>query len=201
MEDDHEYTAFAGNQRIASGDKRTVLVQVKAHLDAAGAGSDRVLVFDDATGREVDFDFRGTADEVLERAEGGRRRGPGRPRLGVVSREISLLPRHWKWLQEQPNGSSAALRRLVDEARKREPDAARARRAREAAGKFMWALAGDLPGFEEASRALYAGDLERLRALARPWPEDVRAHALWLAEASVRLEPSTARVRAPATRS
>ncbi len=185
MSDEDRYTAFAGNRRLASGARREVLLAVKAHHDAGG---DRVLVFEDETGRQVDFDLRGTPDEVVARAEAPRKAGPGRPKLGVVSREISLLPRHWEWLEQQPNGSSAALRRLVDEARKREPDRARARRAREAAGRFMWAMAGDLPGFEEASRALYAGDERRLRALVRAWPKDVRAHLLALSELASRHE-------------
>ena len=110
-----------------------------------------------------------------------KRAGPGRPKLGVTSREVSLLPRHWEWLEDQGTGVSAALRRLVDEARRREPEAARARRARDAAGCFMWAMAGNLPGFEEASRALYAGDEARLEGLVEGWPPDVRDHALRLA--------------------
>jgi hypothetical protein len=123
--------------------------------------------------------LRGSLEEVLARAAPvAPRPGPGRPKLGVVSREVSLLPRHWDWLEQQPNGISAALRRLVDEARKREPDKESARLAREAAGRFMWAVAGDLSGFEEASRALFAGNLQRLAELTRDWPEDVRAHLL-----------------------
>lgn len=188
-DDEDACTAFAGPRLLASGPKRTVLLAVKAHHDAGGHG---VLVFDDATGRQMDFDLRGSPEEVLARAEPPRRAGPGRPRLGVVSREVSLLPRHWEWLSEQPNGISAALRRLVAEARRREPDRALARRARDAAGRFMWAMAGDLPGFEEASRALYAGDRGRLRALVRAWPPDVRRHLLALAERAVALEPGRA---------
>jgi uncharacterized protein len=184
MSDEDTYTAFAGERLLASGAKPTVLLALKGH-EREG---DRVLVFDDATGRQVDFDLRGTPEEVLARAEARTRAGPGRPKLGVVSREVSLLPRHWEWLEQQPNGISAALRRLVDEARKREPDQARARRARKAAGRFMWAMAGDLRGFEEASRALYAGDHARLRKLIRAWPGDVRAHLLALAEQAGRLE-------------
>jgi uncharacterized protein len=184
--DEEVYSAFTGPRLLASGPKRAVLLAVKAHHDGGGHG---VLVFDDATGRQVDFDLRGTPEEVLARAAPPRRAGPGRPKLGVVSREISLLPRHWEWLAEQPNGVSAALRRLVDEARRREPDRALARRARDAAGRFMWAMAGDLPGFEEASRALFAGNGERLRALVRAWPPDVRGHLLALAERAVRVEP------------
>lgn len=179
MQDGDGYTAFAGHRRLAAGPKREVLRALKRQ---EGDG-DRVLVFEDATGRQVDFDLRGTIEEVLARVEAPARAGPGRPRLGVVSREVTLLPRHWEWLEEQPNGISAALRRLVDEARRHEPESARARRAREAAGRFMWAMAGDLPAFEEASRALYADDLPRVARLTRGWPKDVRAHLLALAGA------------------
>lgn len=173
------FTAFVGERLLASGEKRDVLRALKAHREAGG---EPVLVFEDATGRQVDFDLRGTLEAVLARAEAPRRAGPGRPRLGVVSREVSLLPRHWAWLEGQPSGISAALRRLVDEARKREPDRAQQRRAREAADRFMWAMAGDRQGCEEASRALYAGDAARLRALVRAWPKDIRAHLLALAD-------------------
>jgi uncharacterized protein len=191
---DDRYTAFTGHRRLAAGPARGVLLALKAHHDAGGAPA---LVFDDATGRQVDFDLRGTPEGVVVRFEAPpRRAGPGRPRLGVVAREVTLLPRHWEWLEKQPGGSSAALRRLVDEARKREPDRARARQARDAAGRFMWALAGDLPGFEEASRALYAGDGEKLRKLVRGWPGDVRDHVLLLQDEAARLEPAPA----PATK-
>jgi hypothetical protein len=178
------YTAFAGDTRIASGDLRTMLTGAAERLRV---GEHRaLLVFEDWSGRQVDFDLRGTAEEIVARAEAARvdatavdpspeaRRG--RPKLGVVSREVSLLPRHWEWLESQPNGISAAIRRLVDEARKREPEKERARHAVEAASRFMSAMAGDRPGFEEASRALFAHDRERFLELVRPWPADVRAH-------------------------
>ena len=126
--------------------------------------------------RQVDFDFSGTLEEVLEpELPRPAAQGPGRPKLGVVSREVSLLPQHWAWLEEQPNGISAALRRLVDEASKRDPDKQRARKARDATGRFMTALAGDRPNFEEAMRALYAGDRETLTELTKRWPKDIRA--------------------------
>ena len=156
-----------------------------------------ILIFEDQTGRQVDFDFRGTPDEVLARLAAhplfaqseppdGARTGPGRPKLGVICREVSLLPRHWEWLGQQPGGASAALRRLVDERRKRGNGENSARIAREAAGKFMWAMAGNLPGFEEASRALYAGDQRRLEGLIRDWPQDIRKHIERLVTESVR---------------
>ncbi len=181
MEDLH-YTAFAGDRLIATGSLRHVLLETKARLDGGEAAT--VLLFEDETGRQVDFNFQGSAEDVISRVLPPKRSGPGRPRLGVVSREVSLLPRHWEWLEQQPNGISAALRRLVDEARKREPAAERARRARDATGRFMSAMAGNLSGYEEASRALYAGDESRFRDLIRDWPADVREHAVELSRAS-----------------
>jgi hypothetical protein len=94
----------------------------------------------------------------------------------VVSREISLLPRHWDWLEQQPNGASAALRRLVEEARKRDPGKERTRLATAAAGRILSAMAGNLPGYEEASRALYAGNRARFEELILDWPRDIRAY-------------------------
>lgn len=171
------YTVFAGSRRLARGSLEEILRATKKKLERAPDLA--VLIFEDRTGRQVDFDFRGTADEVVARAlppPEPERVGPGRPRLGVVSREVSLLPRHWEWLERQPQGASAALRRLVEEARKREPDLERARDARAAASKFMWVMAGDLPSFEEASRALFAGDHPTFVKLVKSWPADVRRH-------------------------
>jgi uncharacterized protein len=183
MGDDSSYAAFVGTRLVASGELALVLRAAKERVDRGKA--DGLLVFEDRTGKQLDFDFSGTADEVVERAiplpaPAGR----GRPKLGVTSREVSLLPRHWEWLEEQPNGISAALRRLVDEARKREPDEQRARLARVAAHAFMTTMAGDQPGFEEALRALYAKDHERFEQKIRKWPGDVRRHAERLAEPS-----------------
>jgi hypothetical protein len=187
MDDERTYTTFAGERLIVSADLKTMLLRTKEFLDRSA--NDSVLIFEDQTGQQVDFDFRGTPDEVLERAEVVKTRtGPGRPRLGVISREVSLLPRHWEWLERQPSGISAALRRLVDEARKRAPSKERARLVREAASQFMWAMAGNLPGFEEASRALFAKDHGRFEHLISGWPEDIRKHLSRLVQESARLE-------------
>src|SRR4051812_7671876 len=149
-EEEIMYTAFAGTKRIAAGNRDTILSQAKQHTDISG---EMIAIFEDLTGKQVDFDFSGSLDDVLERARArSSKPGPGRPKLGVVGREISLLPRHWDWLEDQPNGISAAIRRLVDEARKREPGAQRARRLRDGIARFMWAMGGDLPHFEEATR-------------------------------------------------
>jgi hypothetical protein len=192
VEDRLTYAAFAGERLVASGSLETLLARAKQHLDEGGDPS--LLIFEDQTGRQVDFDFRGSLDEVLARAAPvPPRPGPGRPRLGVVSREVSLLPRPWEFLERQPNGISAALRRLVDEARQREPDQGRARGAREAAGRFMWAMAGSLPGFEEASRALFAADQARFEELVRAWPVDIRAHLLRVTQGAFAPEGSPAR--------
>jgi hypothetical protein len=189
--DDRTYSAFGGDRLVATGPLRTVLAEAKAWLDRRERA--RLLFFDDETGRQVDFDLRGPVEQVLARAlpapEAPR---PGRPRLGVVGREVSLLPRHWEWLERQPSGSSAALRRLVDEARKKEPGKQRARALREAASRFMTAMAGDLPGYEEASRALFAGEARRLERLVRPWPADLSRHVLRFAREAARLERADA---------
>lgn len=177
MNDVRRFTAFAGERCIASADLRSMLLKTKAYLSEKA--DEPVLIFDDQTGRQVDFDFRGTPEEVLQRANASKKRtGPGRPKLGVISREVTLLPRHWHWLEQQPNGISAALRRLVDNARKLAPGKEQARLAREAASNFMWAIAGNLPGFEEASRALFNKDKSSFEQLIAGWPEDVRNH-LW----------------------
>lgn len=176
MEDDKTYTAFMGTNLLASGTRDEVLAALKSRFDR-DAGS-LVLTFEDQTGRQVDFDLRGTLADVQARyCPGPARVGPGRPKLGVVAREVSLLPRHWEWLEQQPNGASAAIRRLVDEARKRDPGEQQARSAIEAAGRFLSAMAGDLPGYEEATRALYARKRKRFDDLIREWPRDIRLHA------------------------
>ncbi|HEY0465406.1 MAG TPA: DUF2239 family protein, partial [Polyangiaceae bacterium] len=148
-----------------------------------------LLIFEDRSGRQLDFDLSGSLDDVLARAlPPPPRSGPGRPKLGVVSREVSLLPRHWEWLEAQPQGISASLRRLVEEARKRDPDEQRARKGREALNRFMTAIAGNRANFEEATRALFASDHARFEELIADWPEDIRAHLLRVLEDS--LSPS-----------
>ena len=168
------YTAFLGWNRVASGKFEPMLRQIKEIKDP---GDQTVLIFEDQTGRQVDFDLRGSIDEVLARiAPKTNRTGPGRPKLGVVSREISLLPRHWEWLEAQPQGASAAIRRLVDDARKQDSGETRAKI--DAIGRVMSAIGGNLPGFEEAYRALYARDRERLTAQIADWPTDLRDYIL-----------------------
>ncbi len=184
MSDKSNWTAFAGTRCIAAGPWDVVarsLKQAQGHGEALP-----VLIIDDATGRQVDLDLRGSADEVVSRIREGAEtqtepapRGRGRPRLGVTAREVTLLPRHWEWLEQQPGGSSGTLRRLVDEARASGPN--RRRQAQVVADRFMAVLAGDLPHYEDASRALYRGDAIRFRALIADWPQDVRFHAMRLA--------------------
>ncbi|KWZ35885.1 DUF2239 family protein [Burkholderia anthina] len=193
------YTAFDGHRRLASGTLATVALA--ARQAAGDATSGTILIFDDATGRSIDLDLRGTADDVRARyavpsggasgasggagepagAGAGEQRGRGRPKLGVVSREVTLLPRHWEWLGAQPGGASVALRKLVEDARRTHAAADRRRDAQARAYHFMSAMAGDLPGFEEAARALYANDPAQLAELIAGWPDDVRDHALALA--------------------
>lgn len=185
-------TAFQDGRRIAAGPLKDVALQVKAltGLDHPEA----LLIFDDLTSDLIELDLRGTSEDVLMRLEGTEEeeaseepaampaaekapRGPGRPRLGVIAREVTLLPRHWEWLGSQPGGASVALRKLVEDARRTHEDKDRVRRAQEVGYRFLSAIAGHQPGFEEASRALFAGQADRFDELTAAWPKDVHDHA------------------------
>ena len=178
------YTAFLDGRRLATGPLHEVAVAVLRAQQARLEG--QPLVFSNASGQSADLDLRGDEEAVAARytmaAPPQAPRGRGRPKLGVVAREVTLLPEHWDWLAAQPSGASVALRKLVHEARRTGGDRARTRQARDRAYHAMSTLAGDLAGFEEASRALFAGDQERLVAQMAAWPEDVRAYVLHLAE-------------------
>ncbi|KFX65925.1 DUF2239 family protein [Paraburkholderia fungorum] len=187
--------AFEGHRRIASGTPPEVALAVREVL-ARGERAP-VLIFDTVTSRPVEFDLRGTPEEILARlasqapigqsapaAETGEDdtpRGRGRPKLGVVAREVTLLPRHWDWLNGQSGGASVALRKLVEAARLAGEDKDRKRAAQESVYRFMTALAGNLPAYEDATRALYADDQVRFDDIVAAWPEDVRDHTLCLA--------------------
>jgi len=175
MEQEQTYTAFVGERLISSGPLEKMVTGIKSEFDRDA--STLFLIFEDETGRQVDFDLRGTLEHVLARAiPAPRKTGPGRPKLGVTSREISLLPRHWAWLEEQPNGASAALRRLIDDARKLGPDDQSARQAKEALVRVMSAMAGNMPGYESACRSLYAGDRAEFEGLIQAWPKDIQTY-------------------------
>ena len=195
-------SAFDGHRLLRSGSPAEVAHAVKAAIKSRPSST--ILVFDDLTGHVIDLDLRGTKADVVARLSRPPRtptgrhrpgpseeppsvmkayepRGPGRPKLGVVSREVTLLPRHWDWLAAQPGGASAILRRLVDEARRNSAPQLKRRAAREAAYRFMLGIAGDLPGYEEGTRALFADDRPRLEKWLADWPADIRVHVLRLA--------------------
>lgn len=188
--------AFVGSRLLASGELGSVALAVKKRVDQGD--SEPILVFDNRTSALIELDLRGTAADVTRRLEHtavqtpradsacpaltDAHRGPGRPRLGVVAREVTLLPRHWDWLACQPGGASVALRKLVEEARRSHGGKDCQRQAQEATYRFMVAIAGHEAGFEEATRALFAGDARRFAEQLQAWPPDVREHALKLAQ-------------------
>jgi len=198
-------TAFRGHVRLASGSLRDVAQVAWRAITDGGPSSSPILLFDDATGRVIDLEMRGDERAMLahlsatmpahmlatpphvDSADVGHAtidtapRTRGRPKLGVVAREITLLPRHWEWLATQPGGASVALRKLVDAARHAHADGDRAKAARDVAYRFMNAMAGDLSQFEEVIRALYRGDETRFRELITEWPHDVAAYSAQLA--------------------
>ena len=185
------FTAFLGPNRLATGPLDQVAIAVMKASRIAAAPP--IVIFDDANGRPIDLDLRGSEQEIVARLPQPtpdpdvdhpatpEPRGRGRPRLGVVAREVTLLPRHWEWLGTQPGGASVALRKLVEAARRSSGDSDRSRAARDAAYHFMSVMAGNLPGFEEASRALFADDRRRFAGLVAGWPDDIRDHSLKLA--------------------
>jgi hypothetical protein len=192
------FSAFAGDRLLASGPLAEVAIAVK--IASGGQIADPITIFDDSTGRSIDLDLRGSHRDIVTRlpqppaapAEAAAEpRGRGRPKLGVVAREVTLLPRHWEWLGTQPGGASVALRKLVEAARRAHGDRDRLRAARDAAYHFMSTMAGDRPGFEEASRALFADDQRRFVGLIAAWPTDIRDHIIKLAF-SDRAEPTSA---------
>jgi uncharacterized protein len=185
------FTAFIGPRRLAAGSLADVALTVMNASRRAAAPP--IIIFSDTTGQPIDLDLRGTEYDVLarlpqsapppeaEQAAAAEPRGRGRPKLGVVAREVTLLPRHWEWLGAQPGGASVALRKLVEQARRANGDADRARAAKEAAFRFMSAMAGNLADYEEALRALFADDRRRFVGLVAGWPDDIRDHAVKLA--------------------
>jgi hypothetical protein len=191
------YTSFNGHKRIASGSLKVNALAVK-HALATGVPNPP-LTFCDQTGQVVEIDIRGSDAEMLARLppegcqlqgngsalinseESGEPRGRGRPKLGVVAREVTLLPGHWDWLAAQRGGASVTLRKLVDEARRASVDRDRQRQTNERAYHFMSAMAGDMAGFEEASRALFANDAAKFHQQTEAWPADVRDYLRYLA--------------------
>lgn len=208
-----DFIAFEGPRCLARGPLADVALQVKAATEARPLA--RFMVFNASSSEIIDFDHRGSADEVLARLalahplaqvlapapvsvsafaptqdastdEGAvPKSGPGRPKMGVVAREVTLLPRHWAWLASQPGGASVALRKLVEQARKDSQAHDQRRLSQEASYRYMSAMAGSLDGFEEAARALFAADRPGFEALIAAWPADIQAHLQQLAQAAL----------------
>ncbi len=186
--------AFCDRRHLAAGSPAEVALAVKAALEA----DDRrqILVFDAVTSRPIDFDLRGDAAAILARLKSDKTQaateatdadprpsaGPGRPKLGVVAREVTLLPRHWDWLASQPGGASVTLRKLVETARRASAGGERQRQALDSAYRFMSAMVGNEIGFEEAIRALFANGQSLFRQLIADWPADLRDHIAQLAD-------------------
>ncbi|WP_340608234.1 DUF2239 family protein [Xenorhabdus bharatensis] len=188
------FTAFFQNKRVAFG----TLAELIEQLQSSSYPSGQFLIFNDLNGKQLDLDIRGTAGEIYQRTIacypeltpltidssidlGNSIKGRGRPKLGVVSKEVTLLPRHWEWLSQQSGGASATLRRLVEKARKENRDEDDKRLRHERAYLFMSAIAGDLPEYESALRALFAGNETELKQCIKSWPEDLRHYIKKLA--------------------
>ena len=196
-----DFVAFGGTHQLAAGALTDVVVAAWHHAQANP--DHRTLLFHGPSSQALDLPFEGPLAAVLalagqhyaglaashtpqtpEHDTAPAQQAPaarGRPRLGVVPREVTLLPRHWDWLATQPGGASVTLRRLVEQARKAGVAEEQARGARDLAYRFMSTMASALPGFEEASRALFAGDAQRFGECTAHWPADIVRHLRRLA--------------------
>ncbi len=187
MENTKTYTVFEGHTILMQGNLSQVVVKVKKYLGVTTNSS--VLIFSDETGKTIDFNFHGTEQDILKRLDvfvgpikENEITGPGRPKLGVVSREVSLLPRHWEWLATQPGGASATLRQLVEAAKKKSTDNYSDKQLQERTYRFMSVLAGDLAGYEEALRALYKKDKKSFVEHIQNWPKDIKTYLFLLSK-------------------
>lgn len=184
-------TAFDGTRIVAEGTLNEVAARVKEQIGEKAWTP--ILIFDDIDAEVIDVDFRGSVDDVIKRIsqrpakhfieqeasqESAKPTGPGRPKLGVVGREVTLLPRHWEWLDRQSGGASVALRKLVDQARKANAEREMIELSKTACNRFLFTVAGNFPGLEEVTRALFAGNKEAFLEQTEPWPADVRNYAL-----------------------
>ena len=180
------YTAFLGDAVAAEGALADVVMPLKRRIGAANHCE--AIIFNDTTGAPFDFNFSGSEEDVQKRLDvftsqpEESRSGPGRPRLGVTCREVSLLPHHWEWLSAQPAGASAALRRLVDAARRHDSAPPSVRQVQERTYRFLSVVAGNREGFEDALRSLYRKDRKGFSRHMANWPPAIRAHALRLAK-------------------
>jgi hypothetical protein len=181
------YTAFKGHNLFAHGTLDEVVLTIKGHIGKSDHSS--VFIFSDSTGKMIDFNFQGTQKDILKRLEifiseenPKENTGPGRPKLGVMSREVSLLPQHWEWLATQPGGASAILRKLVDEAKKKSLGTPTIKQIQEKVHRFVSSIAGDFEGYEEALRALYRKDKKEFLQQIESWPTDIKKHVMDLAK-------------------
>lgn len=177
------YTAFEEFKIVSQGTLDDVAISVKHRLKEQG--SSNILIFSDSTGRQIDLDLSGTDKQVLDRlkvfttSSVQTQSGAGRPKLGVLPREISLLPSHWEWLLNQEGGSSAVIRNLIDEKMKTQL-IHKNKIAQERTYKFLSAHAGNLPSFEDAVRFLYRKDKKKFMDQISGWPKDVLKYTLSL---------------------
>lgn len=197
---ENRFIAFEGETLIADGNQLEVALRLKKQGAEPALRRGEVLIFAGADGRQIDLHLSGSESDIERRygaatesaapivgiggkaaAAGAEKKTRGRPKLGVIGREVTLLPRHWAWLDTQRGGASATLRRLVDAERKASVDSDYRRASQDRANRFMSAMAGDLKGFEEATRALYAGNREGFESASASWAHDIRHIAVSMA--------------------
>ncbi|RZG86913.1 DUF2239 family protein [Acinetobacter venetianus] len=169
------YTAFSGDHYLASGEMMELILKIKQLQET----TENILIFNDQTGRQTDFDYTGSEQEIRERyAEPEPTKKVGRPKLGVISREITLQKKHWDWLDQQSASASAIIRKLIDKELDDPNSESNKMLAKQATDRFMLAMLGNMPNYEEATRALYQGDREVFLKMIQDYPKDLKKYLI-----------------------
>tara|TARA_B100001013_G_scaffold338302_1_gene259147 strand:+ start:260 stop:835 length:576 start_codon:yes stop_codon:yes gene_type:complete len=166
------YIAIHNKSLIAQGELPAVIREAQRQFPEA-----EPCLYKLDNGKRVDIDWRGDAEEVIKRLPAALvppAEKRGRPKLGVISKEVTLLPEHWEWLSVQRGGASTTLRRLIDSAMS-SMTPAQERRIKQDQLYSMMRVFEDEAGFEAASRALYRLDEAAFSQAIGNWPEALQA--------------------------
>lgn len=167
----NRYTAFRGDTRIITDSLFNVALALQKQSEM------NVLVFNDQTGQQIDLDLSGSEDDLKQRyTEVEYVKKVGRPKLGVISREITLQQKHWNWLDQQSSSASAVIRKLIDKELNDPSSESNIMLAKQAIDHFMLAMLGNMPNYEEATRALYQGNKSHFLALIHNYPKDLKVY-------------------------
>lgn len=173
MNTKNTYTAFVGNTRLITDSLLNVALAIKNQQHDSAP----ILIFEDQTGKQIDVNITGSESDIQQRyAELETVKKVGRPKLGVISREITLQQKHWDWLDLQNSSASAVIRKLIDQELNNAQSESNIMMTKQTTDRFMSAMLGNMPNYEEATRALYQGNKEGFLELIQDYPNDLKEY-------------------------